>query len=111
MSGVSITSFDSAEHEYDAAWSVPSNTRFELPPVDVNKVLRERYQVKPVKSLTRAMIWDMETKKSLGSVLVHSLCGLGRSVMGPDNSARRLRAVQPVINAAGMDQAGRGAGS
>jgi hypothetical protein len=64
MSSVSAPSFDSAEREYDEAWKAPSSTRFELPPVDVNKVLRDRYRVEPAKSLTRAMIWDMETKKA-----------------------------------------------
>ena len=64
MSSVSATSFDLAEREYDDAWKAPSSTRFELPPVDVNKVLRDRYRVEPSKSLTRAMIWDMETKKA-----------------------------------------------
>jgi hypothetical protein len=56
--------FNSAEREYNDAWSAPSSTRFELPPVDVNKVLKERYRVSPEQSLTRAMIWDMETKKA-----------------------------------------------
>jgi len=56
--------FDTAEREYNEAWNAPSNTRFELPPVDVNTVLKRRYQVSPEKTLTRAMIWDMETKKA-----------------------------------------------
>src|SRR5271156_2179053 len=67
MSSVSVASpvsFETAEREYAAAWQAPSNTRFELPPVDVNKVLRDRYRVKPDKPLTRTMIWDMETKKA-----------------------------------------------
>ena len=64
MSSVSATSFDSAEREYDDAWKAASSTRFELPPVDVNKILRDRYRVEPGKSLTRAMLWDMETKKA-----------------------------------------------
>jgi len=64
MSSVSAPSFDAAEREYDEASKAPSSTRFELPPVDVNKVLRDRYRVEPAKSLTRAMIWDMETKKA-----------------------------------------------
>ena len=33
-------------------------------PVDVNKVLKEQYRVSPGQTLTRAMIWDMETKKA-----------------------------------------------
>ena len=56
--------FDRAEREYEEAWNNPSNTRFELPAVNVNKVLRERYRLTPQKNLTRAMIWDMETKKA-----------------------------------------------
>jgi hypothetical protein len=64
MNVASAITFDSAEREYNEAWSAPSSTRFELPPVDVNKVLKERYRVSPQQSLTRAMIWDMETRKA-----------------------------------------------
>jgi hypothetical protein len=64
MNIASNITFDSAEREYNEAWSAPSSTRFELPPVDVNKVLKQRYRVSPGRSLTRAMIWDMETKKA-----------------------------------------------
>ena len=64
MNIVSSITFDSAEREYNEAWSSPSSTRFELPPVDVNKVLHERYRISPERTLTRAMIWDMETKKA-----------------------------------------------
>ena len=56
--------FAAAEREYIEAWANPSNTRFELPPVDVNAVLRDRYRLSPQKTLTRAMIWDMEKKKA-----------------------------------------------
>ena len=64
MNIVSSITFDSAEREYNEAWSAPSSTRFELPPVDVNRVLKERYRISPELTLTRAMIWDMETKKA-----------------------------------------------
>ena len=64
MNVASAIAFDSAEREYNEAWGAPSSTRFELPPVDVNKVLKERYRVSPEQTLTRAMIWDMETKKA-----------------------------------------------
>jgi hypothetical protein len=47
-----------------AAWSNPSHTRFELPAVNVNKVLKDRYRVTPDRPVTRSMIWDMETKKA-----------------------------------------------
>ena len=56
--------FDTAEREYNEAWNAPSNTRFELAPVDVNTVLKKRYRASPEKTLTRTMIWDMETKKA-----------------------------------------------
>jgi hypothetical protein len=64
MNIVSSITFDSAEREYNEAWSAPSSTRFELPPVDVNRALKERYRISPERTLTRAMIWDMETKKA-----------------------------------------------
>ena len=64
MNIASAIAFDTAEREYNDAWNAPSSTRFELPPVDVNKVLKERYRVSPGQTLTRAMIWDMETKKA-----------------------------------------------
>ena len=64
MNIASSITFDSAEREYNEAWSAPSSTRFELPPVDVNKVLKGRYRVCPERTLTRAMIWDMETRKA-----------------------------------------------
>ena len=64
MNIASPISFDTAEREYNEAWNAPSNTRFELPPVDVNTIVRKRYKVSPEKTLTRTMIWDMETKKA-----------------------------------------------
>lgn len=59
-----LTTFASARHEYEQAWNDPAHTRFELPAVDVNKVLRDRYEMAPYRRLTRTMIWDMETKKA-----------------------------------------------
>src|SRR5262249_40198161 len=64
MNVASAITFDTAEGEFNEAGSAPSSTRFELPPVDVNRVLKERYRVTPDRTLTRAMIWDMETKKA-----------------------------------------------
>jgi hypothetical protein len=56
MNIASAIAFDAAEREYNEAWSAPSGTCFELRPVDVNKVLKERYRVSPEQTLTRAMI-------------------------------------------------------
>ena len=61
---VSTPSFEAATREYRDAWNNPAHTRFELPPVNVNKVLKDRYRVTPDKRLTRSMIWDMEAKKA-----------------------------------------------
>ena len=57
-------SFETAEREFREAWEEPLHTRFDLPPVDVNKVLRDGYRVKPERPLTRALIWEMETRKA-----------------------------------------------
>jgi hypothetical protein len=56
--------FATAEREYAEAWANPDHTRFELPAVNVNKVLKDRYRLAPEKKLTRAMIWDMESRKA-----------------------------------------------
>ena len=54
MNIASAIAFDTAEREYNDAWNAPSSTRFELPPVDANKVLKERYRVSPEQTLTNA---------------------------------------------------------
>jgi hypothetical protein len=63
-SAKSKITFECAESEYREAWNNPLHTRFELPPANVNKVIRDRYWVAPDKQITRSMIWDMETKKA-----------------------------------------------
>jgi hypothetical protein len=59
-----VSSFANALQEFEAAWRNPKHTQFELQPVDVNKVLSERYTVSPSIRLTRSMVWDMEMKKA-----------------------------------------------
>jgi hypothetical protein len=61
---LSRATFQDAEREYREAWTNPAHTRFEFPPVDVNKTVRERYRATPEKRLTRANLWEMETKKA-----------------------------------------------
>jgi hypothetical protein len=56
--------FHIALKEFESAWNNPSHTRFELPPVHVNQVLRQRYQVDKSVALTRDQLWDMELKKA-----------------------------------------------
>jgi hypothetical protein len=50
--------------EFEAAWNDPRATSIELPPVDVNRVLAEQYQVDPPTRLTGTQVWDMEVRKA-----------------------------------------------
>jgi len=52
------------EGEFERAWADPSNTRFELPSVDVNRVLAENYRTSEPLTFTRTMLWDMEVRKA-----------------------------------------------
>ena len=55
---------DRAVAVFEAAWNDPRTTSVELPPVDVNRVLAEQYQVDPPTRMTRNQVWDMEVKKA-----------------------------------------------
>jgi hypothetical protein len=95
MDIVSAITFGKAECEYNETWNAPSNTRFELPPVDINTTLKKRYRVSPEKTLTRAMIWDMETKKAWDPLsyipyVVSQAGSWGRTTL-PDGSTRFSR--------------------
>ncbi|MEU4191907.1 hypothetical protein AB0E69_08425 [Kribbella sp. NPDC026611] len=48
----------------EQAWADPRTTKLELPPVRVNEVLRERYDVQPPFAYTGAQLWDMESRKA-----------------------------------------------
>lgn len=52
------------EAAFEKAWANSSNTTFELPPVDINQVLSERYHMKPSVRFTREMMWDVEVRKA-----------------------------------------------
>lgn len=56
--------FVHALDEFEAAWADPRHTTIELPPVDVNHVLAERYICTPQFSLTRTQVWEMEVRKA-----------------------------------------------
>ena len=95
MNNASAIAFETAEREYVEAWNAPSSTRFELPPVDVNAVLKKLYRVSPEQTLTRAMIWDMETKKAWNPLayipyVVSQACSWGRTPLR-DGSNRFYR--------------------
>src|SRR2546423_14684113 len=100
--------FDSAEREYNEAWNAPSSTRFELPGIDVNKVLKQRYRLSPEQTLTRAMIWDMETRKAWDPLtyipyVVSQARSWGRMTLRDGSTA-----ILSVVIAAGMDYAAGG---
>lgn len=54
------------EHEkaFREAWKDPTATRYELTPLDVNKVLADSYLLGEPLVFTRAMLWDMEARKA-----------------------------------------------
>ncbi|MDE2660258.1 MAG: hypothetical protein OXI45_08615 [Acidobacteriota bacterium] len=52
------------EEEFDRAWTDRDNTRIELSPVDVNRVLAKHYRTGEPLTFTRTMMWDMEVKKA-----------------------------------------------
>lgn len=57
--------FKRAMQEFNEAWQNPKYTRVELPPVDVNRVLRERYTVAPAgTTMNLTQLWDMEVRKA-----------------------------------------------
>jgi len=50
--------------EFAAAWADPRNTRFELPPADINKLLAGRYATGSPLAFTRDMLWEVEVRKA-----------------------------------------------
>ncbi|MFG2003876.1 hypothetical protein ACGFNU_32435 [Spirillospora sp. NPDC048911] len=52
------------QSEFAKAWDDPGNTRFELPPINVNRVLAERYETSEPLTFTRTMLWDNEVRKA-----------------------------------------------
>src|SRR5262245_55355959 len=50
--------------EFAAAWADPRNTRFELPPADINELLAGRYATGSPVAFTRDMLWDVEVRKA-----------------------------------------------
>ncbi|QRP49378.1 hypothetical protein [Amycolatopsis sp. FDAARGOS 1241] len=52
------------EELIDRAFATAGTTGIVLPPVDVNGVLHERYEVTPPASFTATSLWDMEVRKA-----------------------------------------------
>jgi hypothetical protein len=58
------TTVTEQERVLEQAWSTPGNTTFTLPPVDVNQVLADHYDLDRELTFTRSMLWDMEVRKA-----------------------------------------------
>lgn len=58
-----ITGLDHRQ-EFAAARADPGNTRFELPPADINQLLASRYVAGAPLAFTRDMLWDVEVRKA-----------------------------------------------
>lgn len=58
------TAVSEQEQVLEQAWSAPGNTTFDLPPVDVNQVLADHYDLDRELIFTRSMLWDMEVRKA-----------------------------------------------
>lgn len=52
------------EQEFARAWTNTSFPRFELPAIDVNRILSERYRTGDALTFTRTMLWDVEVRKA-----------------------------------------------
>jgi hypothetical protein len=61
-----MSSAGAFDHEelLGSAWQAAGTTAIELPPVDVNQVLHDRYHVDDDFVFTRTMLWDMEVRKA-----------------------------------------------
>jgi hypothetical protein len=93
-----VPAFSDAEAEFNQAWDAPHNTRFELPAIDVNRVLRDRYTLTRPYRMTRTALWDMEVKKAWDPFtyipyVVSEARSWGRHTL-PDGSEHFLRASQ-----------------
>src|SRR5947209_19801343 len=53
------------DHEmiFRRAWEDPAATRYELPAVDVNQALADRYDLGRPLAFTRTLLWDLEARK------------------------------------------------
>ncbi len=88
------------EGEFQRAWADPNNTRIELPPVDVNRVLAEHYRTSEPLTFTRTMLWDMEVRKAWRpDSYILSVVGGERQQLGPGFGGRRNRILRTVIAA------------
>src|SRR5690242_7962486 len=49
---------------FHEAWENPATTRYQMPAIDVNQVLAERYELGRPLVFTRTMLWDLEVRKA-----------------------------------------------
>ncbi|MEV6605248.1 hypothetical protein [Kutzneria sp. NPDC051319] len=74
------------DHEkvLDEAWRTPGVTAIDLPPVDVNQVLAERYELDRDVTFTRETLWDMEARKAAApDVYIPTVVKAGSAIKWP----------------------------
>lgn len=64
MKQADIESSSAAEAAFDRAWSDPRHTPFEVPPLDVNRVVAANHVTSTPATMTAAQLWDNEVKKA-----------------------------------------------
>lgn len=74
-----------------------SNTRIELPPVDVNQLLRQRYDLDQPLTFARTMLWDLEVRKAWRPHRRDPLAARVRGSLYSVRSGHRAGAVRPGI--------------
>jgi len=50
--------------EFNKAWASNENIQIELDPININKILDEKYKVEPGFRMTKSQLWDMEVRKA-----------------------------------------------
>ncbi|MEV7611321.1 hypothetical protein [Streptomyces sp. NPDC089799] len=81
-----------AEAEFENAWQTEHHTRVELPPVDVNGILAQKYTGQDLPVLTRTQLWDMEVRKAgnPGAFIPHVVREGSASAWLPGNPGQPL---------------------
>src|SRR5215211_8793032 len=106
MNIASAIAFDTAERKYNDAWNAPSSTRFELPPLDVKQGPQRAISGQPRADRDARHDLGHGDEEGLGPAHLYPLCGFAGPLMGPNDTARRLDPVLPVVFAARMDHVG-----
>jgi acetyl esterase/lipase len=89
----------------DRAWRMPGHTAVDVPAVDVNQIIADRYELDEPLVFTGDMLWDMEVRKaSAPDVFIPSVVAPGSvEKWGADNDFVRISAQRRWLDPAGRD--------